>query len=150
MRSERRHRLSFQVGICALVHPEKSKGEDAYFVSDESRAFGLADGVSQWKMLNIDPSAYSLRMMNESKRLIDQKGLRDTRTILRRAFEECQIDTLGSCTVVLFALDEYDTVWSSSIGDSGFRVIRQGKIVYRSLPQQHEPNQPFQLGKSCE
>lgn len=34
------------------------------------------------------------------------------------------------------------------MGDSGFLVIRAGKVVYRSPAQQHRFNVPFQLRKS--
>lgn len=35
-----------------------------------------------------------------------------------------------------------------NVGDSGFLVIRAGKVVYRSPAQQHRFNVPFQLRKS--
>lgn len=37
-----------------------------------------------------------------------------------------------------------------NIGDSGFVVIRDGKIEYKSREQQRGFNHPFQLGKSAD
>lgn len=33
------------------------------------------------------------------------------------------------------------------MGDSGFVVVRKGKVLFRSPPQQHEFNFPYQLGQ---
>ena len=87
-------------------------------------------------------------MMKEAKRMVDEKKITDTKTILKNAFSLAQENTLGSCTVVLFTLTQ-DVLDTTSIGDSGFRIIRDGKIIYRSIAQQHEPNKPYQLGENC-
>ena len=36
-------------------------------------------------------------------------------------------------------------IYTANLGDSGFRVVRAGKIVHRSQEQQHYFNTPFQL-----
>lgn len=131
-----------------MTSPEKDKSEDAYFITDDSRSFGVADGVSQWKALNIDSSAYSNKIMQEAKKLIEaQPRPKETLTVLKQSFQAAQESTLGSCTVLLMMLDGLDTLVTTNIGDSGFRIVRDGKFVYRSLAMQHGPNQPYQLGK---
>ena len=36
-------------------------------------------------------------------------------------------------------------MYTANLGDSGFRVIRDGSIIHRSEEQQHYFNTPFQL-----
>ncbi|XP_019158810.1 PREDICTED: probable protein phosphatase 2C 55 [Ipomoea nil] len=62
------------------------------------------------------------------------------------ALDEAYVDTKaqGSSTACILTLVD-DCV----IGDSGFAVLRGGKIVYTSPPQQSRFNCPVQLGKSC-
>ena len=40
---------------------------------------------------------------------------------------------------------EESAIYTANLGDSGFRVVRAGKIVHRSQEQQHYFNTPFQL-----
>jgi protein phosphatase PTC7 len=53
----------------------------------------------------------------------------------------------GSCTLVSLLIDELNLrMISYVLGDSGFLIIRSGKIVYRSTEMQHSFNFPFQIG----
>lgn len=38
------------------------------------------------------------------------------------------------------------TLRAVNLGDSGFYVLRNNQIIFRSPPQQHQFNFPFQLG----
>ena len=40
---------------------------------------------------------------------------------------------------------EEKTLYSANLGDSGFLVIRDGRVVHKSHEQQHYFNAPFQL-----
>jgi len=52
----------------------------------------------------------------------------------------------GSCTACVVALHrEQSAIYTANLGDSGFRVVRAGKVVHRSQEQQHYFNTPFQL-----
>lgn len=52
----------------------------------------------------------------------------------------------GSSTACVVILNRTDCkVYTANIGDSGFLVFRQGKVVHRSEEQQHYFNTPFQL-----
>lgn len=52
----------------------------------------------------------------------------------------------GSSTACVLILNrENSTVYTANIGDSGFIVVREGKIIHRSEEQQHYFNTPFQL-----
>lgn len=58
------------------------------------------------------------------------------------------VDVLGSSTACLVVLDKSDkTVHTANIGDSGFLVVREGKILHRSQEQTHYFNTPHQLSQ---
>lgn len=40
---------------------------------------------------------------------------------------------------------ENNTLYTANIGDSGFMVVRRGKVIRKSEEQQHYFNTPFQL-----
>lgn len=40
---------------------------------------------------------------------------------------------------------ENSTLYTANIGDSGYMVVRRGRIIHRSEEQQHYFNTPFQL-----
>ena len=51
----------------------------------------------------------------------------------------------GSCTACIVMLDGA-TLRAANLGDSGFLVLRNNQIVFRSPSQQHQFNFPYQLG----
>ncbi|XP_059828888.1 protein phosphatase PTC7 homolog isoform X2 [Hypanus sabinus] len=55
-------------------------------------------------------------------------------------------DVLGSSTACLVVLDrEKRCLYTANLGDSGFLIVRDGRIIHRSDEQQHYFNTPFQL-----
>lgn len=62
-----------------------------------------------------------------------------------RVVEKNEIEA-GSSTACIITLDKTTgTVYSSNIGDSGFIVIRNGKVAYQTHELQHYFNAPYQL-----
>lgn len=52
----------------------------------------------------------------------------------------------GSSTACVVLLNkENSTLYTANIGDSGFMVVRRGRVIRRSEEQQHYFNTPFQL-----
>lgn len=53
---------------------------------------------------------------------------------------------LGSSTACILILEhESSNLFTVNIGDSGFLVVRKGRVVHKSEEQQHYFNTPFQL-----
>lgn len=57
----------------------------------------------------------------------------------------------GSSTVVLLSLEfydmsEYSLLSSCNVGDSGYMLIRDKKVLFKSQSQSHRYNAPYQLG----
>ena len=52
----------------------------------------------------------------------------------------------GSSTACVIVFDKQNsTVNSANIGDSGFVIFRKGKLLHKSMEQQHYFNTPYQL-----
>ena len=96
--------------------------------------------------------------METCKRLIEQDNLNlnysniDRTTpikILSNSYNsllEKKNDLIGSSTacVIVFHRESH-SLHTANLGDSGFVIIRNNKIVHRSQEQQHYFNSPFQL-----
>lgn len=53
---------------------------------------------------------------------------------------------VGSSTACVMILDRSESVMrAANIGDSGYMVVRGGRVVHRSHEQQHYFNTPYQL-----
>jgi len=126
-------------------------GEDAYFILDQPSfsALGIADGVCGWTFLGYDPSLFAWDLMNCCKECATTNTWPDPQDILvggyNKVVEKNEIEA-GSSTACIITLDKTTgTVYSSNIGDSGFIVIRDGKVVYQTHELQHYFNAPYQL-----
>ncbi|MCO5567460.1 hypothetical protein L7F22_021151 [Adiantum nelumboides] len=136
-------------GACYFPHPEKelTGGEDAYFICPEKQMFGVADGVGGWAELGVDSGEYARRLMIESLIAAREEptGSVDAARVLKKAYSKttCQ----GSSTACILALSGYG-LQAVNLGDSGFIVVRNGRMIFKSPAQQHNFNFPFQL-ESC-
>lgn len=130
-----------------IPHPDKAKrgGEDAYFVSlPETSAVGVADGVGGWANQGINPKDFADDLMAFSLDAI-LDGEKDPMVALNTSYK--QVEQVGSCTAVVGIMDEEGKFNAVNIGDSGFMVIREGVMIFRTQEQQHGFNFPYQLGK---
>jgi len=137
-------RLESQVFM--IPHPAKvdKGGEDAYFISADGKALGVADGVGGWGLHGIDPAIYARSMMKDSKFAYEELNMRLPQDILTYAYENAK-SIHGSSTACILMLDG-SSLLTNNIGDSGFMVIRDEKILFRFKEQLHSFNYPYQLG----
>lgn len=136
------------IGASIVPHPAKRAkgGEDAYFISDDMKTIGIADGVGGWGDIGVDPAMYARMLMASGKYAADRVSLsqRDPVKIMSEAYEH-SMDIQGSSTCCVVVLDGY-CLKTANLGDSGFMVVRGTDIVFRSKEQQHSFNFPYQLG----
>eukprot|EP00746_Dinoflagellata_sp_MGD_P000053 gnl/MRDRNA2_/MRDRNA2_100099_c0_seq1.p1 gnl/MRDRNA2_/MRDRNA2_100099_c0~~gnl/MRDRNA2_/MRDRNA2_100099_c0_seq1.p1 ORF type:complete len:483 (+),score=77.56 gnl/MRDRNA2_/MRDRNA2_100099_c0_seq1:60-1508(+) len=128
-----------------LPHPEKEKGEDACFVRVNEQGggiIGVADGVGGYNDLGIDPGNYA-RMLSFHASEAHDSGLHP-KALMAVAQNETVL--MGAATLCIVEVNS-DKLRAANVGDSGFRVIRGGKIVLASPSLQHSFNYPYQL--SC-
>ncbi|CAH0390608.1 unnamed protein product [Bemisia tabaci] len=128
-------------------------GDDAWFTAKSRTAdvLGVADGVGGWQEYGIDPGEFSLVLMKTCERLVTCGRVTNLEpcSLLARSYYELlenKQSIVGSSTACIVVLNkETCTVQTANIGDSGFVVVRAGKVVHKSEEQQHYFNTPFQL-----
>jgi serine/threonine protein phosphatase PrpC len=133
-------------------------GEDAFFISKAGHgALGVSDGVSAWAEDGIDPGEYSRTLVQYCAEAYEERVLAaataanknafiskfDARGILRYA-QQCTCKP-GSATMVLAALQPGGQLHVANLGDCGVKVMREGRVLYETKPQQHDFNLPYQL-----
>ena len=130
-----------------------SFGDDACFVATHKLAdvIGVADGVGGWRQYGVDPSTFPKYLMMTCERMVKEGRFSPQKPndLLSDSYQEvleAKSPLLGSCTACIVSLSrEEKTVYAANLGDSGFRIIREGKMVHWSEEQQHYFNTPFQL-----
>lgn len=150
-------------------------GDDACFIARHSTAdvVGVADGVGGWRTYGIDPSIFPRSLMKVCSQLVSSGNFEPSspadliaasyRLLEAQMRSDAEEDTgaaklgrtkrslkrrplVGSSTACVVVLDRVNNrIHTANIGDSGFLVVRYGKVVHRSHEQQHYFNAPFQL-----
>lgn len=143
--------------LCCAVQVHTG-GEDAFFISKAGHgALGVSDGVSAWAEDGIDPGEYSRTLVQYCAEAYEERVLAaataanknafiskfDARGILRYA-QQCTCKP-GSATMVLAALQPGGQLHVANLGDCGVKVMREGRVLYETKPQQHDFNLPYQL-----
>ncbi|XP_030564317.1 protein phosphatase PTC7 homolog fig [Drosophila novamexicana] len=129
-------------------------GEDSWFVSSTPKAetMGVADGVGGWRKLGIDAGVFARELMSHCSEIAEQAeydGL-NPRQLLIDSYDRLKnkrpCNVCGSSTACLVTLHRPDcTLHSANLGDSGFLVLRNGRVLHRSDEQLHCFNTPYQL-----
>jgi protein phosphatase PTC7 len=137
-------------------------GDDALFTASQKCAdiMGVADGVGGWREMGVDPSKFSSSLMRQCKRFVEQENELFSKSknittqtpldILINSYnsllENKEPNLFGSCTACIIVFNrESKYIYSANLGDSGFVIIRNNKIVHRSQEQYHYFNAPFQM-----
>jgi serine/threonine protein phosphatase PrpC len=131
---------------------KKDCGEDAYFELDQNNfmVFGIADGVGGWNKSGVDPSLFAWDLMNSCKEASQYlNDWPDPKTVLIDGYDTVvrkKEVKAGSSTACILTLDKISgIVYSTNLGDSGFIVIRDNKVIFKTQEQQHYFNAPYQL-----
>ncbi|KAJ4981266.1 hypothetical protein NE237_032103 [Protea cynaroides] len=111
------------------------KWEDSHFICEKGQVFSIADGANGWAKKGIDAEIYIreliVRIFNASEDGL--KGSVDPLTVIKEAYSNTK--ELGSSTACIVALKDYN-----------IKILSNGP--YKSQPQQHGLNCPFQLGNN--
>ncbi|XP_004955098.1 putative protein phosphatase 2C 24 [Setaria italica] len=125
----------------------KDHDEDAHFGHAAAGVVGVADGVGGYRD-RVDASAFSRGLMNNAYMEVVTAAPGThvcPRTLLERAhMMTAAAGTPAASTAVIVSLAGRTLKWAY-VGDSGFLVFRDGRILARSQPQQHSFNCPYQL-----
>jgi len=137
--------IQMVAGAAKLPHPGKvdAGGEDAFFVSTARQgAAGVADGVGGWSNNGVDSGEYARTLMQLCMQCFEAEGMDDPYEILRTA--HARMDLPGSATACIMTMRDGE-ILAANVGDSSFRILRDGKVVYSSPLLLHAFNCPYQL-----
>ena len=137
-----------------LPHPAKTAkgGEDAWFIKpdvDGGGVIGVADGVGGFGDQGVDPGLYARVLAFECLKAHQVStnplfGGSDPKAMILQAQKETKLP--GASTLCVVEIDKSGQLRAANVGDSGFKLIRGGEVVFESTPSQHYFNCPFQLG----
>jgi protein phosphatase PTC7 len=139
--------LAFAVGANVTPHPAKvaKGGEDAYFVSNfGGGVLGIADGVGGWAEQNVDPALYSKELMAHAEAAVSSEEMEyNAQMLLAKA--HAATSSIGAATAIVAILERSGILHVASLGDCGLRILRQGRILFATQPQQHYFDCPYQF-----
>ncbi|CAM6050192.1 unnamed protein product [Sphagnum compactum] len=147
---ECRVELAFVVGASVIPHPDKVEkgGEDAYFISDYGGGvLGVADGVSGWAAEDVDPALYSRELMAHASNAAASEEMESNAQLLLHKAHSATC-SIGAATAIVAILDRSGTLHVANVGDCGLRILRSGKVVFATSPQQHYFDCPYQFSSS--
>ncbi|KAG5188940.1 phosphatase 2C-like domain-containing protein [Tribonema minus] len=156
--------------VASFVQPG---GEDAFFLLPKD--IGVFDGVGGFRKLGVDPAAFSRAFAAAAAHNITAQRARweaiggggggsgaqtvatfkgvDLRLALEHALSSALRGTRGGgCTACVASFDAASGLLTgANLGDSGLAVLRRDLskrmfVAYRTTPQQHRFNMPYQLG----
>ncbi|XP_073302728.1 probable protein phosphatase 2C 55 [Primulina huaijiensis] len=122
--------------------PNKPLGEDSHFIDQEAQVIGVADGVGGFASRGIDSGKYARELMGNAAEIVKQRRFVNPNQLLQEAFLKSRLP--GACTACIMAI-EGNLLKATNLGDSGFAVIREGAVVYKSPAQQTKFNRPHQM-----
>ena len=136
-----------------LPHPAKTAkgGEDAWFIKPDVKGGGVIGvaTVGGFGDQGVDPGLYARVLAFECLKAHQVStnplfGGSDPKAMILQAQKETKLP--GASTLCVVEIDKSGQLPPANAGDSGFKVIRGGEVVFESTPSQHYFNCPFQLG----
>ncbi|KAK4689614.1 protein phosphatase PTC7, partial [Tremellales sp. Uapishka_1] len=126
-------------------------GEDFFAIADGSGSthLALSDGVGGWSP-QYDPSLFSQSLMHHYALLATSSPSSAPWDCLTKGYAGTLADPgveAGSGTAIGVVLGEGGKGKAVNLGDSGFSILRDDKIIFASTSQTHYFNCPRQLAK---
>ncbi|CAF2824620.1 unnamed protein product [Rotaria sp. Silwood2] len=126
-------------------------GDDAGFIIQKERGnfLGISDGAGGNQMYGYNPRLFSESLMRNCSDLAHtgKYSTSQPKRLLCHAFDRVQRENcFGSATACVLGVDcGTGRLYSVNIGDSGYVIVRQGCVVYRSRSQAMNGDCPRQL-----
>ncbi|RVD82761.1 uncharacterized protein DFL_007176 [Arthrobotrys flagrans] len=146
-------RVSFEDNWVLRKKARPKTGQDAFFVSRVSDtgavAFGVADGVGGYSMSGIDSADFSHTLCEDMAEISyhSEVPMRADMLIEAGYISACSNPNVlgGGSTACVGVAKPDGTMEAANLGDSGFVILRGGRVHHTSQPQTHAFNTPFQL-----
>lgn len=154
------NKLNYFFGIADGVSANRSRGYDAslfplallkecaHFILNDSET---VEQEEEEKALGLSSSSSSPLSSNGDLMLLDNNDCHYLYKNLLKSHLKVQENCVyGSSTVCLFSLkfqtNSNGILSTCNLGDSGYMIIRNKSVLYKSQSQSHRYNAPFQLG----
>lgn len=148
---EHEHEFSIRAASKVIPHFEKVAwgGEDAVYTGEN--VFGIFDGVSGAAKFEGYPlySTTLARRFSVLDNESDIQSIKDLVEALVQAKYYADEFATGASTALVVSISKDRILRAVNVGDSGLIVIRNNKIVSRTLPKSHELDMPYQLSQDC-
>ncbi|KAJ6257770.1 hypothetical protein Dda_7559 [Drechslerella dactyloides] len=146
-------RVAFEENWAARKRSRPKTGQDAFFVSRVSDtgavAFGVADGVGGYSMNGIDSADFSHTLCEDMAEVSYHSEAPMAADMLIEAgyLSACNNPNIagGGSTACVGVAKPDGMLEAANLGDSGFVILRAGRVHHTSQPQTHAFNTPFQL-----
>ncbi|RCV07444.1 hypothetical protein SETIT_1G245000v2 [Setaria italica] len=136
--------LRMEFASCYLKHHD----EDAHFGHAETCVVGVADGVGCYRDRGVDASSFAQGLMRSAheEAVNAAPGTHVCpHTLLERAYQKTAASgTPAASTATIVSLVGRSLRWAH-VGDSGFAVFRDGRLLLRLRKQQRRFNCPVSL-----
>jgi len=113
-------------------------------------AAGIADGVGGWNMQGFSSAKFSRLLMhlcNEYQKNHTEQNpgeIPGPMEILEKGYYMMPLGIIGSTTACIAVISE-GVIHTTTLGDSSYFILRDGKILHRGPILEHAFNHPFQL-----
>ena len=150
--------FNFGAAIVPKPNPDDKLGQDSLLASKYILA--VADGVGSWVNFGINPSNYSYHLMHNADLYFHSYPQTYSKNPAKLLYLSAVTNSYkGTSTMIVCTLSG-DDMFTANVGDSGYMVLipvlkdlpnNMGTtfiydIAFKSEPQQHGYNFPFQLG----
>ncbi|KAL3637181.1 hypothetical protein CASFOL_019480 [Castilleja foliolosa] len=125
--------------------PKNPRGDDAHFIASDHQFIGVADGVGGWRLSGIDGGEYARQIMSNSVVSLRGSHVKSPKRVLEEAYSKTTVQGSSTACIISFSGNK-KILRAANVGDSGFLVVRNNEVVYRSPTQQRSFNCPYQLG----
>lgn len=100
--------------------------------------------TNRWAERNVNPALFSQELMaNASKFIMDEEVNYNPQILMGKAHSATS--SVGSATVIIAMLEKDGTLKIASVGDCGLRILRNGRVIFSTQPQEHYFDCPYQL-----
>lgn len=142
-----------QASLCddSLTTSNNPNSNFEYHSKNAADVIGVADGVGGWKDYGVDPSKFSMELMQNCEKIVNSGFFLSNKPskLLSDAYFEMKrskVPVVGSSTACVAMLNhQTGQMVTANLGDSGLIVVRDNKLIHCTEDQVHCFNTPYQL-----
>ncbi|KAF3781813.1 putative protein phosphatase 2C 1 [Nymphaea thermarum] len=107
-------------------------------------SFSITGFFIQWAERDINPALFPQELMANISTLLENNEVDNDPKLLLQKAHAATLST-GSATIIVAMLEKNGILRIANVGDCGLKIIRKGKVIFSTTPQEHYFDCPFQL-----